>query len=166
MKTVKAQWNSGNFSLKHEAEVTDEQYAVLADRGLLWEMQRNREHDIVIGTYKKVGKKRVKVCTRIEVPYSDDLAVKLNAVYGAAEIAEGMSIAINTVITEYQRETAALMYRDAKAVLVRHESANDLEAWAKAKFGFAGETHGEDGEYSPELLAATHAFLKTLLQDV
>lgn len=174
MNSINTAWNLGNFTVGLVADVSDEIRDRLSNLGLKYLGLRNTEIDKILGGFETIGgkQKRRKDWKRNEVEYSDVLAAALAKSFESLELPvldgeeNAPKIATVAEVVKYERETAAIKYRDAKAVLVRHESANDLEAWAKAKFGFAGDTHGEDGEYSGELLAATHTFLKTLLQDV
>lgn len=158
MKTAKAEWNSGNFTLTHSVELTEEQAQVFLDKGLLWYMQRNREHDVVLGAFEKKGDKMVRKdkWSRGDVEFSQELASKLIVAYSEIPFgADGESIEVDSNVVEYTREGAALKYRDAKEIASRHESAGDLESWLKSK-GYEGETHGPDGEFLPAMLAAVH----------
>lgn len=157
---IKADWNSGNFSLNHEVEVTEGQVAELASDGLLYRMQRNREHDEILGAFEKVGDKKVrrKAWKRIDVDYADNLAKALVASYGSVKFGE-TAIPVATAITEYIRDGGAdSKFTEETAIASRHESAGDLEEWLKATVGYAGDTHGEDGEYDAAMLRAVRGY--------
>lgn len=157
---IKADWNSGNFSLAHEVEVSEAQVAELASDGLLYRMQRNREHDEILGAFEKVGDKKVrrKAWKRIDVGYDATLASKLVKSYGEVKF-EGDIIPVVTAITEYVRDGGAdSKFTEETAIAVRHESAGDLEEWLKATVGYAGDTHGEDGEYDAGMLRAVRGY--------
>lgn len=162
MTTITTKWNSGNFALTHEATVDEAGLLTLASQGLLWFAQRNREHDKVLGAFETVSgkQKRKDGWKRTDVDYTVDGANKLKGVYGEFEIAEGVKLPVATTVAEYIRDVAEPKYANAKAAMARHESADDLEVWLATKIGFAGATHGEDGEYNVEALKAIDAFVK------
>lgn len=166
---IKHEWNSGNFSLSHEAEVTQEQLVTLASKGLLWHAQRNREHDKVLGAFQTVDGKQKRRANwkRNDVGFSSDLANALADIYGEFEIAEGVKLEVDTHITEYTREAATLVYRDARNLLERKESdpkVADLAAWLAEFCGYAGPTHTEDGEdYAQAALVAVNGEIKKRL---
>jgi len=117
-------WNSGNFTLSHSADITQEQLVTLASKGLLWHMQRNRKHDEILGAFETVnGKSKRKAgWKRNDVAYDSALASKLKESYSRLEIADGVFVPIETAIEEYTREAATLVYRDARNLLERKES--------------------------------------------
>lgn len=155
MKVVTS-WNSGNFSLRHEVEVGPEQVAALASDGLLYRMQRNREHDEVLGAFTKDGEKKVRKpkWKRIDVGYDAGLAAKLKGVYGGDE-----AMPVVTEVTEYIREAGAdSKFTEEIAIAGRHESAGDLAEWLLEKCDYVGDTHGDDGEYHAEMLRAVRGY--------
>jgi hypothetical protein len=162
-------WNSGNFSLSHSAEVTQEQLVTLASKGLLWHAQRNRKHDEVLGAFHTVdGKqKRKDKWKRNDVVFAGDMADRLADVYREFEIAEGEKLRIDTIVGEYTRETAALVYRDARNLLERKESdpkIADLQSWLAEFCGYTGPTHTEDeSDYAQAALVAVNAEIKRRL---
>lgn len=166
MNTIKTQWNSGNFSLSHEVEVDEVGTLALAEKGLLWHMQRNREHDAVLGAFEQVAGKSVrkKGFKRGDVSYSTNLADKLQAVYGKFG-EKGQEVKVTTAIVEYLREAGAdSKFTEETAIATRHESANNLEEWLKSKCKYEGETHGEDGEYDVAALRAIRAYKLEVLR--
>lgn len=166
---IQATWNSGNFTLKHEAEVDDKQLLALARNGLIWNAQRNRDHDTVLGIVRKDGKKTVRVegqkadgskgkLARIDVPYSDDLAAKLATAYAGFELEGEVKLPIVTDVTEYIRDVADSKFTEERELMSRHESEDDLEAWLTDKVGYDGATHGDDGEFAVEALRAVRKY--------
>jgi len=162
-------WNSGNFTLSHSADITQEQLVTLASKGLLWHMQRNRKHDEILGAFETVnGKSKRKAgWKRNDVAYDSALASKLKESYSRLEIADGVFVPIETAIEEYTREAATLVYRDARNLLERKESdpaIADLGEWLKDFCGYAGATHTEDGEdYAQAALVAVNGEIKKRL---
>lgn len=167
MQKIKTQWNSGNFSLSHQVEATEEQVLALAEKGLLWYMQRNREHDVVLGAFEKQGDKQVrrKGFKRGDVAYAPNLAVELKAVYEELKLDENSKLPVMTDVVEYLRETGAdSKFTEERQIAGRHESKGDLEEWLMEKCEFAEATHGEDGEYSVEMLRAVRAYKLEVLR--
>jgi hypothetical protein len=155
---LEAKWNLGNFGVRISKDVTETELEELAQVGLLHNAQRAKGIDEALGIISKVNGKNVRSkLTRIDIPYSPAIAEKLKAVLDVIGEAE---------LVEYQREAASLKYRDAKEIAGRHESKGDLEEWLLDKVGFAGDTHGEDGEFSQEMLAAVHGFAKAALAGI
>lgn len=164
MKTVKTVWNLGNFTVALDSEVTDDIFARLASLGLRFLGQRNTEVDKILGGFTVVGgkSKRIPGWKRNAVEYDATLASKLCLSFAKLElpIADGEKeapvVEANADVVRYEREAAALQYRDAKEIASGKESKGTLEAWLFEKASYSGPTHGEDGEYSPVMLAAIH----------
>lgn len=165
---ITTNWNSGNFSLRHQVEVTAGQLEELAADGLLYRMQRNREHDEVLGAFKKEGDKKVRKAgwKRIDVGYADNLAKALASTDGYKVLKFGNEgeqidaiVPVVTEVTEYVRTQSAegKPGEEEKEIAGRHESAGDLEEWLAVKCNYTGETHSEDGEYHPAMLMAVNA---------
>lgn len=166
MQKINTKWNSGNFSLSHGVEVDEVGLLALAEKGLLWFMQRNREHDGVLGAFEKVEGKSVrkKGWKRGDVAYSQPLATALKGVYGEMELS-GNKLPVVTEVGEYIREAGAdSKFTEERAIAGRHESKGDLEEWLLEKCEFADATHGEDGEYSVEMLRAVRAYKLEVLR--
>lgn len=156
---IATKWNSGNFTLAHSAEVTEEQVPVLASLGLLYLAQRNREHDEVLGAYEKVdGKKKRKAgWKRNDVAYGATLAERLAATYAEFKLDGDEVLDVDTVVTEYIRDTVESKFTDERAVAEARESLPEaeFEKWLRGTLGFKGETHTADGDdYSREFLLA------------
>lgn len=159
MKTIKTSWNSGNFTLTHSVEATDEMVQVFAEKGLLWFAQRNREHDVVLGAFESVdGKnKRRKGFSRGDVGFTSAMANSLSKAY--TKLGEkDATFDVTTTVGEYIRDVADSKFTEETAIASRHESAGDLEEWLEAKCDYVGETHGEDGEFAVEMLRAVRTF--------
>ena len=166
MRKIQAKSTVGNFQVSCEAEVTEEQFAYFASKGLLWSMQRQTEVDKVLGAFTTGadGKaKRKDKWTRNSVDFSTELASKLQAVFASLAMPDEMPSQPTTAdVTEYIREAAVLKYALAKSAMLRHESKNDLESWLEDTVGYDGDTHGEDGEYHVEALKAIDAYIKSI----
>lgn len=161
MNTIKTEWNLGNFTVALSAEVDDSQLRYLASKGLLWLGQRQSKVDKTLGGYN--GDKRIKGFKRSEVSYTPTLAKGLTADFETLEVEDEISLTPSVVVTEYIRETAEPKYKREKEVAGRHESKGDLEEWLADKVGYTGDTHGEDGEYSTEMLSKLKTFLDAAL---
>lgn len=167
MTKINTKWNSGNFSLTHEVEVDEAGLLALAEKGLLWFMQRNREHDGVLGAFEKQGDKQVrrKGWKRGDVAFDKPTADDLKAVYGELKLSESSKLPVVTEVGEYVRETGAdSKFTEERAIAGRHESKGDLEEWLLEKCSYAEDTHGEDGEYSVEMLRAVRGYKLEVLR--
>lgn len=164
MKTVKTIWNLGNFTVALDSEVTDDIFARLASLGLRFLGQRNTEVDKILGGFTVVGgkSKRIPGWTRNSVEYDAALASKLCLSFAKLELPladgekEAPVVEANADVVRYEREAAALQYRDAKEIAGTKESAGTLETWLVDKAKYDGPTHGDDGEFAPAMLAAIH----------
>lgn len=173
MNKVQTQWNLGNFTIDLTSDVSDAMRDRLASLGLRFLGQRNTEVDKILGGFETVGgkSKRKANWKRNDVPFDPALASKLVVSFGELELptieGEEKSPIVNAdaLVTEYTREATAMKYRDAKEVVSRHESANDLESWLAAKCKYDGETHGADGEYAPAMLQAVHAVIQVVIAE-
>lgn len=162
MKKIEAKSTVGNFLVDCTAEVTEEQFAYFASKGLLWSMQRQSEVDKVLGAFDAEGKRKDK-WTRNSVDYSPDMASKLQAVYASLAMPDKLpSLPTTASVTEHVREQATPKYALAKAAMLRHESKDDLEEWLADTIGYDGATHGDDGEYAIPALQAIDAYIKAL----
>jgi hypothetical protein len=95
MKTIKTDWNAGNYNVVLEALVDEKTEAVLTRLGLLYVGQRQREIDVALGIIDDKGipldengeplPEGAKRRTRASVAFSEDRASKLAAVFGDRE---------------------------------------------------------------------------------
>lgn len=167
MQKINTKWNSGNFSLSHGVEVDEVGLLALAEKGLLWFMQRNREHDGVLGAFEQVGGKSVrrKGWKRGDVAYGLPMATALKAVYGELKLTESSKLPVTTEVGEYIREAGAdSKFTEERAIAGRHESKGDLEEWLLEKCEFADATHDAEGEYSVEMLRAVRGYKLEVLR--
>jgi hypothetical protein len=164
MNTIKTEWNLGNFTVSLTADVDDGGLKYLASKGLLWLGQRQSQVDKTLGGYE--GEKRKKGFKRGEVEFTPTLAKNLEADFADLEVKDEFQVSPTVVVTEYIRETAEPKYKREKEVALRHESKGDLEEWLAAKVGYTGDAHGEDGEYSTEMLATLKVFLDEALKSI
>jgi hypothetical protein len=167
MKTIEAKSTVGNFLVNCKAEVTEEQFAYFASKGLLWTMQRQTEVDKVLGAFTTGadGKsKRKDKWTRNSVDYSADMGRKLHTVFASLAMPDEMPDTVTTAdVIEYIRDVAESKFTEERALMTRHESANDLEEWLESKVKFLGDTHGDDGEFNIDALKAVREFKKAAL---
>ncbi len=164
MTQIKTEWTLGNFTVALSAEVTEKQLTYLASKGLLWLGQRQSKVDRTLGGYS--GDKRIKGFKRSEVSFTPTLAERLKADFETLEVEDEITLTPMVSVGEYVRETAEPKYKREKEVALRHESKGDLEEWLEAKVGYTGDTHGEDGEYSTEMLSHLKVFLDEALKNI
>lgn len=168
MKTTTA-WNCGNFTLTHGADVSDDIVPALVEVGLLHLMQRNAGIDKALGIVKMVSGKPVRSKTkRVDVPFSDDIAQALADVLQSFTVKIGeieSKVAVATGVSRYDRDAASVYkFSEERKIASAIESETDADAlpkltriWAAVGKPADSPTHGEDGEFSPEYLAAIRA---------
>lgn len=169
-KVISTQWNLGNFTVSLTTDVEDAMIQRLAGLGLRFLGQRNTEVDKILGGFEIVNgkQKRKALWKRNEVNFTPALAEELATSFSMAELPligeekEAVRLKVESAVSEYQREAAALVFKDAKAIALRHESAGDLDKWLADKCKFTGETHGADGEYAAPMLQAVHSYWKAV----
>ena len=164
MKTIKANWNLGNYNVSIAAKATPELEEKLLVAGLTQIGQRQSGIDEAMGAFIGEGKnkKRKEKWSRGDVAYSDDMANTLATIFSrlsskAFEI-EGLECTVN--VEEYVREAAELKYRDERAMAkeVNAKGEGKLEAWLEAKIGYTGKAWADDGlDFSEEALKAIKA---------
>lgn len=167
-------WNCGNFTLEHVAEVGDKLRDVLAGIGLRSVCQRNPEIDKVLGGFETVGGKSVrrKAYKRGDVAFSPGLAARLAASFFHIR-AEGIELDVATQARLYVPTDSDPKFSEEREIMARHESKSgdasapgpeqELAVWLGATVGFEGSSHGEDGEFSLEALAAVRSFKRRML---
>lgn len=182
---IETTWNSGTFTLAHSADIPEEMIPIVLAFGVRQIVQRNSKHDKVLGAFttdralahkpKGDGPWRKKDWTRGSVEYTDALARQLEGVYSKIKLSEdedgeAVELPITTVASRYDGAIKAepKFAREKKKFAEKESSEAGLEAWLKSFVGYTGATHGEDGEYSTEALAATKikidAFLEAALK--
>ena len=170
MNKVTTEWNLGNFTVALSADVTDDAFAKFANRGALHLGQRNSEVDVILGivTVDEKGKKVRSKITRTDVPYSPTLAEKLAASFARMEVADGVPIDFDVRVTAYDREDS--VSKEARDMALRslnkHESAGDLEEWLASAAKYTGDTHGADGEFHPEAIAAVLPLARARIAEI
>lgn len=159
MKSIAAQTRIGGsgkdnrvgFKVDVSAEVTEEQYTKLA----------------VLGLKQVVNSAGARVCKALdlkavsELEYSADTATKLVKLLEkyADSTDNPIKSAFTAVFTASEHvPTNAAGWAEEESVALRHEQANDLEAWLKDKCGYSGPTHDDDKEYAVEMLRAIRAY--------
>ena len=174
---VACDWNAGNYSIALSAKVTPSVFQTLANLGLLWCGQRNSDHDRVIGLSVKDAKgiyRRTAGKTRADFAFDGEVAKRLAASYGAIATpkdAGATALSPTAVVTEYIRDVAEPKFESEREAMARHESMTatagepkslELSVWLKTVIGYAGESHGPDGEFSLAALRAIRAYVKAL----
>lgn len=171
---VDTKWNLGNFTVELKTLVNEAISGRLACLGLRFLGQRVSAVDKILGGFEKKGDKDVRKAgwKRTDAPFSPDLASKLAKAFEELELPgddagnEAVKLGMKATFTEYVPTAGAPKFVEEKALCVRHESKGDLEEWLKTKVGYAGETHGADGEYDPAMLAAVKAYKIEQLRDI
>lgn len=148
------------FKIEAEVSVTDAQRDTLAQLGLASLLYRGGAS--VCNTALNVKKNS-------EIEFTDERAAKLSVALGKwAEDAKdnplGAPFELTTVITRHVHGEAsgdgAAILKEAKDLVLLHESKkNDLEAWLTSR-GYSGETHGEDNEYLPAMLTHVSGLIR------
>lgn len=180
---VNTEWNSGTFSLTHEAEVSDAQLPILAAFGLRYLVQRNRDHDVILGAFttdkgeakgeaKGKGPWRRKDWKRNGVAYSTTLAEALKQSYSEVVLSEDEAgaaekLSVRTHVWQYDGPQGGAKYVREKAKMAEKESSEEgLEVFMKRFADYVGPTHDEAGEdYAPAALAALKVAIDKFLSE-
>ena len=160
----------GNYKAIISVDANEALQAKLLPLGLKYVLQRQTNIDKVLGafTMDANGKaKRKDKWTRNSVDFETAMASKLKSALSTLAMPDESTLAVDAEVLEYIREVAESKFTVEKAIMLRHESeANDLEEWLTGKIGYAGESHGEDGEYHPDALRAVREFIAKLRASV
>ena len=145
-------------------EVDEKQGEALKVLGALYLHQRVSKVDKTLGGF--VGDKRKAGWKRGDVEYTADLAQRLAADFAELKFPkefEGIGTLTPTaIVTEYVRDTSESkeITVAALAFLTKKESDDTLETWCAEKLDWTEDTHGEDGEFAPRLVALVIGKLK------
>lgn len=166
MPQVKTENTIGNFSMTAEAEVSAEVYATLANLGFKYVIQRQSEVDRVLGGFEKKGEKQVRKANwkRNDVPFSADLAAKLEPIFAKMEISDGVTVEAIVSVGENVRDTVESKFTVEKEAIAAHREKGDLDVWVKSVLGFKGDTPFD--ETNSELLLAVRARKLALLRSL
>jgi hypothetical protein len=161
MHTLTCTSTFGNFKWTAQAQITDEQAVILAEKGLLQIIQRSpaSEAEKVLGNYEK----RPTDFVRSSIPFSEDNAETLAKFLGAEiELGEGVVIKPSVSVIEHEIGAASQpKFVEEKQIVERHAKAGDLVAWATDKVGFTGE--GDLDVENVEFLKAVKAYKAAIL---
>lgn len=163
MKKITTESTLGNYKAIVSVNADEALQEKLLPLGLKYVLQRQTTIDKILGAFvtDADGKaKRKNKWTRNSVDYSADMASKLRSGLSTLAMPDETNLTVDAEIFEYVREVAESKFTSEKAAMSRHESANDLEAWLAEKIGYAGESHGEDGEFHPDALRAIRDYVK------
>lgn len=144
----------GNFAFAMTAEVGEKEVELLASYGLLQIAQRSPASaaEKAMAGYAK----RPAGFKRDSIAYGEAAAEILREKLSTIALEGNGDISCNVTVTEYVPEAAAPTKVDVE-IAGRHESQGDLESWLKTKCNYTGNTHDDDGEYHPAMLAAVRA---------
>ena len=109
-------------------------------------------------------RKRKDKWKRNDVDFSPSVADSLQAALSKLAMPDSeIPLAVDVDVLEYIRDVAESKFTEERALMTRHESANDLEEWMESKVKFLGDTHGDDGEFNIDALKAVREFKKAAL---
>lgn len=159
---VNIEYSTGNFTLaisgtvQGVADNCGEPLATIIVSGIRYEVERG----VASECYKSIagkGGKLPKGFKRESLAFTAEAAERFTAV-AMREVSKLMPDVVVTTT-----ENVGTLKADALAVLTDLESKPDgtLEA-ALAKLGYAGETHGDDGEFHPQAVATIALKLKDI----
>lgn len=164
---IETKWNIGKagvgFGVTARAEVSDTDAEVLKQLGFKYLLQRVTSVDDVLGGYTKgADGKRTRVAgfKRGNVPFGEATAKALAEVLSEVHFPDSTKEKPHTLKAEVQvalaeGESAGPAYAREKKKFAEKESTEaGLAAWLESFCGYTGESHGADGEYAVEALAA------------
>lgn len=165
---IEVKSNYGNFDYRLTAEVGDSVNAEtvsLCKQGLL---------NIAYRVAGSAVDKALGVKERKAVNYSEADAERINAaVSGKLKELEAKDSTLKALEMSFavtgEHEWGATVeskFTEEKKLAERHESADDLEEWLEGRCGYGGQTHGEDGEYHPAMLAAIRVYKIRMLKEL
>ena len=141
----------GNFAWEAEATVDDALIAALLPLGALQIAQRtpSSEAEKAMAGYEK----RPKGFQRNSIAFSDANADILQKRLTSIAVTDKLTLVNDKVtVVEYVPEAPEKKFAEAKAFLDDLESDPQFETLVKSKLNYAGDTHGDDGEWNVELL--------------
>lgn len=158
MKTVKTKSNAGQFGFSASAEVTEEQYAILANAGWLQVLQRTpaTTAEKTLAGYEK----RPAGFKRNSIDFTPERAEIFHEIFSKpVEIAEGVMITATEVeVTKHDLTTADVVMKDERVAYARNAKDGTLDVAAK-KVGYEGELGDGTAENAPvEFLRAIRAW--------
>jgi len=152
----------GNFKWTAEADVTEEQAAILANAGLLQVLQRSpaSRAEKRMANGGKGYEKRPDKFERSSIEYSELAGKVLAGELGSeVEIAEGMTISPTVSVSFHEIGGSALpKFVEEKQIVSRHVAKGDLAEWASATVKFSGDTVDHDGNPTTDFLQAVKAY--------
>lgn len=166
---IDKEWNLGNFTIALTAEVNEEVANKLKSLGLLYLGQRNSEVDKILGGFEKKGDKNVRKVgwKRGDVEYTDALATALAKSFASLKLDDAVNIPCEAIVVRYDGAAKAepKFAREKKKFVEKESTAEGLAAWLAKFAGYTGATHGDDGEYSVDALAAAKAAIDKFLAE-
>lgn len=179
MKTIEVKSTIGKAGMGFEylasLPADDNVQAAFESLGLLYCLQRISQLDEALGITIRDDKKLVRTgMKRGDVVYTQEMAESIAKVM-AENLAlpkfltgEATELAGLTITVEpYEGGAVESKFTEEIEIIGRHESAGDLEEWAKDTIGYTGETHDENGEqYHKSLMIAVRAYKLNYLADL
>lgn len=166
MKKVTTESTLGNYKAIVSVEADENLQGILLPLGLKYVLQRQQSIDTTLGAFQMVNgkRKRKESWRRNDVIYTALLGERLQAALSTLAMPDSeIPLAVDVDVLEYIRDVAESKFTEERALMTRHESANDLEEWLESKVKFLGDTHGDDGEFSIDALKAVREFKKAAL---
>lgn len=166
MKKVTTESTLGNYKAIVSVDADEILQGILLPLGLKYVLQRQQSIDTTLGAFQMVNgkRKRKDKWKRNDVDYSTSVADSLQAALSKLAMPDSeIPLAVDVDVLEYIRDVAESKFTEERALMTRHESANDLEEWMESKVKFLGDTHGDDGEFNIDALKAVREFKKAAL---
>ena len=166
MKKVTTESTLGNYEAIVSVDADEILQGILLPLGLKYVLQRQQSIDTTLGAFQMVNgkRKRKDKWKRNDVDYSTSVADSLQAALSKLAMPDSeIPLAVDVDVLEYIRDVAESKFTEERALMTRHESANDLEEWMESKVKFLGDTHGDDGEFNIDALKAVREFKKAAL---
>jgi len=166
MKKVTTESTLGNYKAIVSVDADENLQGILLPLGLKYVLQRQQSIDATLGAFEMVNgkRKRKDKWKRNDVDYSTLMGERLRLNLSSLAMPDSeIPLAVEVDVMEYIRDVAESKFTEERALMTRHESANDLEEWLESKVKFFGDTHGDDGEFNLDALKAVREFKKAAL---
>lgn len=157
---VKIEYSTGNFTLAIVGNVDGagnpgEPLATIITSGIRYVTER----DVASECYKSIagkGGKLPKGFKRDTLAFTPERATQFQTVAQAALAKLMPDVAVEV------SENVGTAKADALALLELRESKPDFALWLEKNIGFTGETHGDDGEWTSEVVTAVAVRIKAV----
>lgn len=158
---VTIEYSTGNFTLAISGNVDTQGIEAKPPLSDVIEsgIRYTTEREVASACYKAIVGKGGKLPAKFK---RDTLLFSGESAEKFKEVAERELGKLMPDVTVIVTENVGAVKADAIEALSRHESANDLESWLEKNIGYVGETHGDDGEFAPEAIAAVAVKIRIL----